>query len=358
MSQRHACQNDINRLRQYRRRPAKKEGNLYPVSFGAWIYRPWIITPIIPRAFALKVGVPNCVKVFARSTDLTKETSHASLRRREVGEFLRSRRLALDPKELGLTRHAYRRHAGLGREQVADLAGISADWYGRLEGGLETNPSRRTLRALTGALRLTNIETRFVFELAGFAEPDLDAFSNELSEAVLDYLILDPVRVGIYMMDVYLTPLKWNAIANGLWRFSAADTPIERNFMYRLADPYVVSLLGSAYELTVRQLVGMFRRAHTCQPTLFSRHVLEVALRAEIFHQFWDEHVVAEQMWPASGPFPRRHPIVGILWINAMSLSVVPARAETVVVLTPADVASAKKLARLRAIGKASQTSE
>jgi hypothetical protein len=212
--------------------------------------------------------------------------------------------------------------------------------------------------ALTRALRLTNIEIRFAFELAGFAEPRGDNISDELSEVVLDCLVLDPLRVGIYMMDVYLTPLKWNAIANELWRFSAADTPIERNFMYRLADPYVVSLLGSAYELTVRELIGMFRRAHTCQPTPFSYDILEIALRAEIFRHFWDEHVVAEQMWPARGPFPRWHPIVGILWINAMSLSLAPARAEIVVTLAPADVASRKKIDRLRTIGKTSQASQ
>jgi transcriptional regulator with XRE-family HTH domain len=289
---------------------------------------------------------------------VSRDTRQASLRRRELGEFFRSRRLALDPNELGLNPRARRHRGGLAREQVADLAGISADWYGRLEGGLETNPSRLTLRALTRALRLTHTETRFVFELGGFVEAQSHESSYELAEEVLDYLVVDPLRVGTYIMDAYLTPLKWNVIANALWRFSAADTPSERNFIGRLADPYIVSLLGSSYELTVRELVGMFRRAHTCGPTPFSHHILEIALRDQIFRRFWDEHVVAEQMWPASGPYPRRHPIVGILWINAMSLSLAPARGEIIVALAPADVASAKKMDRLRAIGKASKTSQ
>jgi transcriptional regulator with XRE-family HTH domain len=288
---------------------------------------------------------------------VSMDTRQPSFRRRELGEFFRARRLAFDPKELGLTPHAHRRHSGLGREQVADLAGISADWYGRLEGGIETNPSRDTLLALARALRLTPIEIRFVFELAGFAEPAATKFSDEPAEEVLNCLVVDPLRVGMYVMDAYLTPLKWNAIANELWRFSAADTPIGRNFIHRLVDPYVVSLLGSAYELTVRQLVGMFRRAHMCQPTAFSQHILEIALRAEVFRKFWDEHVIAEQMWPARGPFPRRHPVVGMLWINGLSLSLAPARGEIVVACAPADDASARKMTRLRAIAKASQTS-
>lgn len=295
-------------------------------------------------------------KIFSSEHRLSRDTRQTNLRRRELGDFLRSRRLALHPKEVGLIPHAHRRHAGLGREQVAELAGISADWYGRLEGGIETNPSHETLLALTRALRLTTIEIRFVFELAGFAEPRSDVVPGELSENVLDCLVVDPLRVGIYVMDVYLTPFKWNAIANALWRFSAAGTPIGRNFIYRLADPYVVSLLGSAYELTVRQLVGMFRRAHMCWPTPFSHHILEIALRVEVFRNFWNEHVVADPMWPASGPFPRWHPIVGNLWINALSLSLAPARDEIVVALTPADVASARKMTRLRAIAKTSQT--
>ena len=139
----------------------------------------------------------------------------------------------------------------MSREQVAALAGISADWYGPFEGGLESSPSRATLLELTRVLRLTNIETRFVFDLAGFAEPrsferpdEPDAETDDLSDEVLDYLVADPLNVGIYVLDAYLTPSKWNVIADAMWRFSSSDTPVERNFIYRLADPYVVSLMG------------------------------------------------------------------------------------------------------------------
>lgn len=291
-----------------------------------------------------------------RSIDLSSEINPANLRRRELGEFLRARRLALDPNGLGLITHPHRRHKGLGREQVAELAGISGDWYGRLEGGLATNPSRETLWALTRALQFTAIETRFVFELAGFAEPR-DEPSDALREEVLTYLLGDPLQVGLYVMDAYLTPLRWNAIADALWEFSRAGTPAERNFMCRLDEPHVVSLLGSSYEGAVAGLVGIFRRSHTLQPTPFSHQILEIALQAPIVRRFWDEHVVAEQVWPASGPYPRWHPTVGVVWINSLSLSLAPIRGEVLVALAPADPSSAKEFARLRAIGTALQSS-
>jgi len=293
------------------------------------------------------------------SNDLSKETRQPH---RELGYFFRSRRLALDTKALGLKPHAHRSKSYLSREQVADLAGISADWYGRLEGGQEANPSRVTLQALVQALRLTAIESRFVFELAGFAEPRGDELGAEAYQlaaeggvrdaAVLDCLITDPTRVGIYVLDAYLTPLKWNAVADALWQFSSAQSPIERNFIYRLTDPYVVSLAGSEYESLVRHFVGMFRRAHACLPTPFSQQILEIGMGARIFRRFWDEHVIAEQMWPASGPFPRRHPAVGLLWVSTLSLCLSPARDQVVALVVPADAASSKKFDRLRAIGR------
>jgi len=220
---------------------------------------------------------------------IMKDESADDPRRRELGQFLRSRRGALNPDDLGLKPHAHRREEGLSRQQIAELAGISADWYGRLEGGQETTPSRTTLLNVVNALRLTPVESTFVFDLAGLTEPRIDEDSGEAGAEVLDRLRADPSRVGIGVLDAYVTPVKWNAIADALWHFSGLDTAIERNFIVRLADPYLVSLTGTEYESSVQQLVGMFRRAHTRKPTPFSQQILEVALREAIFCRFWDD---------------------------------------------------------------------
>ena len=284
-----------------------------------------------------------------------KKESIDDPRRRELGQFLRSRRRALNPDDLGLKPHTHRRDGGLSREQVAELVGISADWYGRLEGGTETMPSRATLLNIVNALRLTSVESAFVFELAGLTGPRGDERSDEAGVEVLDRLLADPSRVGICVLDVYVTPIRWNAIADALWRFSDLGTPIKRNFIVRLTDPYLVSLTGTEYESSVKQLVGMFRRAHTRIPTPFSEQVLELALREPIFCRFWHEHSVAEETWLSGGPYPRHHPIVGTLWIKTLNLSWPRAHDQIVAAVAPADEASAKKFDRLRAIGKASE---
>ncbi|MFE2146556.1 helix-turn-helix domain-containing protein [Streptomyces sp. NPDC059456] len=71
-----------------------------------------------------------------------------------LGEFLRARREALGPQDVGLAAHGRRRVPGLRREEVALLAGVSSDYYMRLEQGRETSPSPQVLDALAAALRL------------------------------------------------------------------------------------------------------------------------------------------------------------------------------------------------------------
>ncbi|MEV5748453.1 helix-turn-helix domain-containing protein [Actinoallomurus sp. NPDC052308] len=84
-----------------------------------------------------------------------------------MGEFLRARRARVEPTDLGLPAGTgRRRNPGLRREELAALAGISVDYYIRLEQGKETNPSAPVLRQLARALRLDDEETGHLFALA------------------------------------------------------------------------------------------------------------------------------------------------------------------------------------------------
>ncbi|GAA2446237.1 helix-turn-helix transcriptional regulator [Streptomyces glaucus] len=71
-----------------------------------------------------------------------------------LGDYLRARREALKPQDVGLPEHGRRRVPGLRREEVALLAGVSSDYYMRLEQGRETSPSPQTIDAIAAALRL------------------------------------------------------------------------------------------------------------------------------------------------------------------------------------------------------------
>src|SRR5919201_5870128 len=89
----------------------------------------------------------------------------AGVRRRELADFLRTRRAAIAPEDVGLPGGGRRRTPGLRREEVAQLAGVGTTWYTWLEQGRDVRASRSVLDALADALRLTPAERRHVLLL-------------------------------------------------------------------------------------------------------------------------------------------------------------------------------------------------
>jgi transcriptional regulator with XRE-family HTH domain len=109
-----------------------------------------------------------------------------------LAEFLRHRRGAIRPADVGLLPGARRRTAGLRREEVAQLTGMSVDYYVRLEQARSTQPSPQLLRALARALRLTDDETDHLYRLAGHAVPDRGGHSVHVRPALS--FVLDQMR--------------------------------------------------------------------------------------------------------------------------------------------------------------------
>ena len=91
--------------------------------------------------------------------------------RSQLADFLRRRRAALDPEEVGLGRGARRRAPGLRREEVAMLCDMSVDYYSRLEQARSSQPSQQMLAAIARGLRLTLDERDHLFRLAGQNAP-------------------------------------------------------------------------------------------------------------------------------------------------------------------------------------------
>ncbi|MFE0464031.1 helix-turn-helix transcriptional regulator [Kitasatospora sp. NPDC058965] len=113
--------------------------------------------------------------------------------RRQLGDFLRSRRERLTPDEVGLPRTGRRRTPGLRREELALLAGISATWYTYLEQGRQIRASEQVLAALATALRLDRYEREHLLQLAGHARAAQTAGRELLTaEAAAVPLLLQP----------------------------------------------------------------------------------------------------------------------------------------------------------------------
>src|SRR3954469_1458889 len=93
------------------------------------------------------------------------------MHRDQLADFLRRRREAIRPAEVGIAEGPRRRTAGLRREEVAMLAGMSVDYVVRLEQGRSSQPSTQLLGALARALRLSDDERNHLFHLAGHQPP-------------------------------------------------------------------------------------------------------------------------------------------------------------------------------------------
>ena len=121
-----------------------------------------------------------------------------------LADFLRRRREAMRPAEVGLPEGVRRRTAGLRREEVAQLTGMSVDYYSRLEQARSTQPSPQMLRALARALRLTDDESDHLYRLAGHAVPDRGGPSSHVRPALL--FVLDQMRdaAAFVCSDTYI----------------------------------------------------------------------------------------------------------------------------------------------------------
>lgn len=120
-----------------------------------------------------------------------------------LGHFLKHMRLAADPVAFGIIRGPHRRVMGLRREEVAERAHVSTDWYTRIEQGrLGANPSPEVLAALCQVLHLSPAETSYAFNLAG-QRPLVQPESGV--RAALRALMLAQMPRPAYIMDRQLT---------------------------------------------------------------------------------------------------------------------------------------------------------
>lgn len=155
----------------------------------------------------------------------------------ELGLFLQSRRARITPAEVGLPAGSRRRVPGLRRDEVAQLAGASVDYYIELERGRGAQPSAQMLVALARALRLDNDERDHLFHLAGRPVPASHGASAHVSPAMLallDRLDGTPARI---ITDLHET-LVQNRLATALLGPSAPGSFLERWF----TDPAVRAL--------------------------------------------------------------------------------------------------------------------
>jgi transcriptional regulator with XRE-family HTH domain len=216
-------------------------------------------------------------------------------RRADLAQFLVARRTALAPAEVGLPAGGRRRTAGLRREEVAMLAGVSVSWYTWLEQGRPINASAEVLDALARALRLDTVERDHLHALAGHPlrrpiVPGRDTAPAAL-QALLDALEPHPAYVLGPRWDV----LAWNRAQERLYPAFRTVAPEDRNLVWLVfCEPSARALIGD-WEIEARAMLSQFR-AETV-PLRDDPAVVRLIdrLRAEspVFDEWWPRYDVA-----------------------------------------------------------------
>ncbi len=155
----------------------------------------------------------------------------ATDRRSELADFLRGRRARLDPRSTGFAPGRRRRTPGLRREELAHLAGLSVDWYARLEQGRDVNPSRETLDAIARVLRLDDDERGHLFFLA---RPEVAPRTNARQERPDPAMAraVEAMRSPALVISPRYDVLAWNPAAARLLVPFDGLPPRERNLLW------------------------------------------------------------------------------------------------------------------------------
>ena len=279
-------------------------------------------------------------------------TIDSSTRRREAGDFLRSRRARLNPSDVGLSEGLRRRTPGLRREEVALLAGVGVTWYTWLEQGRDVKPSDEILSAIARTLRLNLPEGRHLFLLFGRpvpeGEPEVAETVDEPLRRMLDSLVGQPAYVLGRRWDL----LAWNRAADAVYGPYGRLTGDERNALHLLfVDPHHRRLLVD-WEDVARASLAMFRAdfaRHVGDPA-FERLIDRLSDASADFARWWPQREVAS---PLTGRKRIDHPAAGRMVFEYSSFGGGDPPRTKLIVFTPfADEGTADKLARLLDRGK------
>ncbi|MFI7612048.1 helix-turn-helix transcriptional regulator [Nonomuraea terrae] len=152
--------------------------------------------------------------------------------RRELAAFLRSRRERITPADVGLPAGSRRRTPGLRREEAAQLAFISTEYYTRLEQARAPRPSREVLAGLARALRLSDAERDHLHHLAGAPPGPPPGPSREVRQSILDLLRRLPQSAAFVISATYEV-IAWNDLAAALMEDFSALSRRDRNLVRR-----------------------------------------------------------------------------------------------------------------------------
>ena len=268
-----------------------------------------------------------------------------------LAEFLRGRREALSPGDVGLAVGPRRRAPGLRREEVAQLTGMSVDYYSRLEQRRGPQPSTQMLAALARTLRLGLDERDHLFRLAGHPAPERTASSGYVRPALIHVLdqLVDCAAFVCSDLEVVLAQNRLSVLLMG----DRVGSGIQDSMAWKwfLGTGYRELVPPEDRDRQARIRVAALRVAWSRRRGDVDVHALvdELISRSDEFRQLWDRHEVGIQ---PDGHKTFTHPRVGRIGVDCEILATADGNQRLVILSAPPASESYGKLKLLGVLGE------
>ncbi|MFD3450722.1 helix-turn-helix transcriptional regulator [Streptomyces sp. NPDC058691] len=261
-----------------------------------------------------------------------------------LGSFLRARRELIQPEDVGIATEGRRRVPGLRREELAMLAGISTDYYLRLEQGRDRNPSAQIVDSLSGALMLDDEAAAYLRALA--VSPPRRRRARRRPDRVpvgIDQHVRLHLDIPSFVHDRYMNVISANPLAEALSPCHRVGTNVLRT---TFLNPEVRELYED-WERTAHSLVASVRAL--ASPDLDDPQLAELvgdlSIKSEDFRRLWARHDVRARI---SGSAHLLHPQIGPVSLNFQKLEIIGTDRQIIVIYhVPPGSDAAERLALL-----------
>jgi transcriptional regulator with XRE-family HTH domain len=246
-----------------------------------------------------------------------------------LGQYLRARRELVRPEDVSLPNVGRRRVPGLRREELAMLAGISSDYYLRLEQGRDHHPSVHVIDALARALQLDEDAPAHLYSLAQPAPARLRAGEPERAPGSVSQLIASWSTTPAFVQGRHMDVLAANALASAVSPvFSPGVNIVQATFL----DPEVRRLVGDvAWDNIAHNAVARLRALvgpDVDDPRL-DELVGELSARSDRFRRLWARHDIEVGGTPT---YTFNHPLAGLIRVNVERFGIIGAEGQLLII--------------------------
>jgi len=239
----------------------------------------------------------------------------------DIAEFLTTRRARITPEQAGLPSYGQRRVPGLRREEVASLAGMSVEYYKRLERGNVSGASELVLEGLARALQLDDAERAHLFDLARAASPVAAKRARPIKQRIRPVVqqILDQIAAPALVRNARLDHVGANTLGRALYApmFDSREQPAN-SARFTFLDPAAVDFYPD-WERVATELVAHLRSeaGANAYDRQLSDLIGELSTRSDEFRVRWAAHNVR---FHRTGTKHIHHPVVGELELQYESM--------------------------------------